>query len=65
MEPSDNDPNDAYWKLGFIYYNPDDSKVLVRKRYGIGWTLNFANMWSYVLIVGLVFIMYAIEHYAR
>jgi len=64
MEPGDN-PDDIHWKLGFIYYNPDDTKVLVRKRYGIGWTLNFANIWSYVLIAVLVFILYVIKHYVR
>ena len=61
----DNNPDDVHWKLGFIYYNPEDSKVLIPKRYGIGWTLNFANMWSYVFIVGLILIIYAIKHYAR
>jgi uncharacterized membrane protein len=64
MEPGDN-PDDIHWKWGFIYYNLNDNKVLVPKRYGIGWTLNFANRWSYVSIAVLIIILYIIKHYAR
>jgi uncharacterized membrane protein len=34
---------DECWKLGVFYFNPDDPVLFVEKRFGIGWTLNFAN----------------------
>ena len=33
-----------------IYFNPDDTNIFVRKRYGIGaWTMNMGNPWSWVI----------------
>jgi hypothetical protein len=46
---------DACWKLGLIYYNPDDPAVLVEKRFGLGWTLNFGNPRSWV-VTGALFL---------
>ena len=34
---------DRYWKLGIIYFNPDDSAILVEKRFGLGYSVNFAR----------------------
>jgi uncharacterized membrane protein len=31
------------WLGGVVYYNRDDPDVLVPKRYGWGWTVNFAH----------------------
>ena len=39
---------DACWKGGgMFYYNPDDPAIFVQKRFGIGYTLNFGNRWSW------------------
>lgn len=35
--------DDKYWKWGVFYYNPNDPAIWIEKRFGIGWTLNFAN----------------------
>ncbi len=35
--------DDQYWKWGLFYYNPSDPAIWIEKRFGIGWTLNFAN----------------------
>lgn len=35
---------------GFIYCNPDDSNIIVPKWSGIGYTLNFANPFSFVIM---------------
>ncbi len=43
---------DAYWKLGGIYYNPHDPALIVEKRMGIGWTLNFARPLSWLILLG-------------
>lgn len=37
----------------FIYYNPDDSNIIIRKTSGLGYTLNFARPLSFV-IIGLI-----------
>ena len=35
--------DERYWLAGVIYYNRDDPDLLVPKRYGWGWTVNFAR----------------------
>lgn len=50
--------DDAFWKLGSIYYNPNDPSLFVEKRFGVGWTLNFGNKKAIVIsIVFLIFIL--------
>lgn len=46
--------DDAYWKLGGLYYNPYDPSLFVEKRFGIGWTINFANKKAWAVMVGLI-----------
>ncbi len=48
---------DECWKLGMFYYNPNDPAAVVEKRFGIGWTLNFACPKSWILIGVLVVFM--------
>ncbi|MGZ3756338.1 MAG: DUF5808 domain-containing protein [Mucilaginibacter sp.] len=64
--PENETPNP--WKWGFIYYDPENTKVFVPKRLGLGWTLNFAQPLAYgalIAIVGLVFLIkYIISNYA-
>ncbi|MEM6797066.1 MAG: DUF5808 domain-containing protein [Acidobacteriota bacterium] len=40
--PGDRSP-DACWKLGVLYFAPDDPAIWVEKRFGLGYTLNFAQ----------------------
>lgn len=43
------------WRLGIFYYNKDDKRILPPKRFPIlGWTVNFANPYSWVLVFGLI-----------
>ncbi|WP_284036999.1 DUF1648 domain-containing protein [Neobacillus sp. 114] len=42
---------DKYWKGGLFYYNRNDPSVFVEKRFGIGYTLNFANPIGYLIII--------------
>ncbi|MFJ7726844.1 DUF1648 domain-containing protein [Neobacillus sp. NPDC097160] len=49
---------DDYWKGGLFYFNKNDPSIFVEKRFGIGWTLNFANPIGYlVVIVPLIIIL--------
>jgi uncharacterized membrane protein len=42
------------WKLGVIYFDPDDRRLIVKQRSGLGWTLNMAKPISWVLLLGVV-----------
>jgi uncharacterized membrane protein len=58
--PYDGTP-DAKWHDGLIYYNPSDASVLLPKRFGLGWTLNFARPASWIYLGGiLLFILFFI-----
>jgi uncharacterized membrane protein len=47
------DPTNYKW--GVFYFNPKDARIVVPKRSKImGWTLNFANIYSYLLIFALI-----------
>lgn len=49
--------DDQYWKLGFLYFNPNDPSFTVEKRYGIGWTINFARPVSWILFLFIIAIV--------
>lgn len=58
--------NLKYWKAGLIYINPNDPDIWVKKRIGIGWTLNFAHSKSYYilgafLLIAVVIVVIAIN----
>lgn len=55
-EEMDPTPNEC-WKGGILYYNPNDAALFVEKRDGLGYTLNFANIWSWMLLLGLVLVI--------
>jgi len=44
--------DDKYWKAGIFYVNKDDSSIFVEKRFGVGWTINFANPIGYIILFG-------------
>ncbi|WP_159032904.1 DUF1648 domain-containing protein [Streptomyces fodineus] len=47
--------DDQYWRLlGSVYVNRADPALLVQKRFGIGWTVNFGNPRGVVLLLGLI-----------
>lgn len=49
----ENDPKNYKW--GLFYFNPNDSRIIVPKRAKwMGWTLNFANPWTYVILATFI-----------
>jgi uncharacterized membrane protein len=58
---ANNADDDQYWKLGMIYYNPDDPSFFVEKRYGIGWTINFGHTAAVVMFFGILAAIIIIE----
>jgi uncharacterized membrane protein len=53
--------DDAHWLGGMIYVNRADRALFVEKRMGIGWSLNFGNLWAWVLIAGMFAIPLALR----
>jgi uncharacterized membrane protein len=51
--PVDETP-DSCWRLSSFYYNPADPALFVQKRVGIGYTLNFGNSMSWLIVVVLL-----------
>ncbi|WP_163567989.1 DUF1648 domain-containing protein [Fodinicola feengrottensis] len=45
--------DDKYWRGGLLYVNRDDHALMVPRRFGIGWTLNFGNPRTAMLLAGL------------
>jgi uncharacterized membrane protein len=54
---SDGMPEEC-WKFGSIYYNPADPALMVEKRSGPGFTLNFGNRLSWVFLAGLLALIF-------
>jgi uncharacterized membrane protein len=50
---------DERWIGGFLYFNPTDPALLVERRMGIGWTVNFGNPWSWVPVIAVAVIIVA------
>ncbi|MGN7941452.1 DUF1648 domain-containing protein [Virgibacillus sp. 6R] len=42
---------DQYWKGGLFYFNRNDPSIFVEKRFGIGFTINYANPIGYLILV--------------
>ena len=40
---------DRFWKLGVFYFNRNDPSVMVERRFGIGYTVNFARPVAWVI----------------
>jgi len=45
---------DRYWKLGLFYVNGEDPALMVEKRFGIGYTINFGHPGAWLVIGTLV-----------
>ena len=55
-QPVGDRTEDRFWKLGVFYFNRDDPSMMVEKRFGIGYTMNFAHpvAWAILLLLLLV-----------
>lgn len=43
------------WYLGLIYFNPKDKRLLPPKRIkALGWTINFANPYSVLILIAIL-----------
>jgi len=46
--------DDDYWKLGQFYFNKEDPAVFIEKRFGIGWTMNFARPLGWIFLISVI-----------
>jgi len=44
--------DDKNWRGGLFYINREDHALLVPRRFGLGWTLNFGNPRAAMLLAG-------------
>jgi uncharacterized membrane protein len=52
-----NKDDDDFYKLGVFYYNPNDPSIIVEKRFGIGWSLNFGNKTAMIFLVLILIVI--------
>ncbi len=52
--------DDRLWKGGLFYVNRDDPALMVGKRFGVGWTVNFGNPKAWWLVGGLAVLAVAL-----
>ena len=53
--------NPSNWKWGVFYFNKEDKRLFPPKRMKYaGWTVNFANPYSILSLLGLVIVIVAI-----
>lgn len=45
---------DQYWKLGQFYFNKNDPAIFIEKRFGIGWTNNWAHPISWIFLALII-----------
>jgi len=56
--------NFDHYKWGLIYFNPNDSRVIVPKiNKGMGWTLNFGRPATYIIIIAFVALIIFVSQY--
>ena len=44
------EPEKNHYKFGLFYHHKGNPDLWVPKADGLGWTLNFANKWSYAVL---------------
>ena len=61
LDTMSKNPNN--WK-GVLYFNRKDPRLMVPKLYpSMGWTLNFASIYTYLLIIAIVLIIVAAKYF--
>ncbi|SET71024.1 Uncharacterized membrane protein [Oceanobacillus limi] len=54
--------DDQYWKLGIFYFNKNDPAIFLEKRFGVGWTNNWAHPLSWIIIIGIILLAIGIPY---
>ncbi|MGD2128217.1 MAG: DUF5808 domain-containing protein [Lysobacterales bacterium] len=54
-----------HWYFAIFYFNPEDKRLFLPKRSGLGWTINFAQPLAIVILVLLIVGLVALARAAR
>lgn len=46
--------DDEHWKLGQFYFNKEDPSLFLEKRFGVGWTNNWARPLSWIILLAII-----------
>ncbi|WP_091021023.1 MULTISPECIES: DUF1648 domain-containing protein [Paenibacillus] len=49
--------DDEKWLLGMIYFNRKDPNLIVEKRFGVGWGLNFGHPVCWLIFLGIIVLL--------
>lgn len=52
--------DDRYWKLGMFYFNKNDPAIFLEKRFGIGWTNNWAHPLSWIIVLAILLLAFGL-----
>ena len=47
----------SHYYFGVIYWNPDNKKIFVPKRFGVGYTINFGHPLAIVVLVAIIVVV--------
>lgn len=53
--------DDDKWLLGMIYINRKDPNLIVEKRFGVGWGLNFGHPVSWLILLGIIVLLVVVR----
>ncbi|MEK5255493.1 DUF5808 domain-containing protein [Paenibacillus sp. FSL F4-0125] len=53
--------DDDKWLLGMIYFNSKDPNLIVKKRLGVGWGLNFGHPVSWLFWLGIIVLLVVVR----
>ncbi len=64
MQNFDDPTSDSkYYKWGFFYSNKSDKRIVVPKRYGFGYSLNFAQPYVTITLILILLILFLTAYY--
>lgn len=64
MGVTDLEEDEGFWIGGLLYFNKNDPSIFVEKRFGVGWTINFAHPIGYLLIFIPIILIIVISYFA-
>jgi uncharacterized membrane protein len=54
------------WRMGIFYYNKKDKRLFPPKRLrGLGWTVNFANPYSFLTLLVIIILILVVVIYGK
>ena len=51
---NDDEDESKHWYPGVFYFNPKDKRIFPPKRWGMGWTINFGNPLSVLVLAAII-----------